>query len=141
MLAPFFLSKSFLKFLKDSRGYIVNISSIHERLSKENFGLYAVSKSALSGLSRAMVLEWGGFVKIITLSPAAIDTPMLQSGFDGDFIKIKDKLKQSHPSGCIGSPSELSNLINFILSGKIDFINGSIIPIDGGISHKLHEFD
>jgi NAD(P)-dependent dehydrogenase (short-subunit alcohol dehydrogenase family) len=140
-LAPFFLSKYFIEDLINSGGYIINISSIHEKLSKRNFGLYAVSKSALSGLSRAMVLEWGNVLKIVTISPAAINTPMLHSGFVGEFSKIKNKINRSHPSGCMGSTTQISNLINFILSGNIDFINGSIIQMDGGISHKLYEIE
>lgn len=141
VLAPYFISKNLFKYLKRNQGYIINISSIHDKLSKKNFGAYSVSKTALSGLSRAMVLEWGEFIKIVTISPAAIDTQMLRSGFDKNFADIRNKLKICHPSNTIGKPSDISNLINFILTGSADFINGAIIHMDGGISHRLFDIE
>ncbi|OFV93576.1 MAG: short-chain dehydrogenase, partial [Acidobacteria bacterium RIFCSPLOWO2_12_FULL_54_10] len=63
LLAPFFLTKSLLPELEAARGCVVNISSIHARLTKRNFVAYATSKAALSGMTRALAVDLGARVR------------------------------------------------------------------------------
>ena len=56
-MAPFFLVQGFLEQLIKTHGHVINISSIHSRLTKANFSCYATSKAALEALTRSLALE------------------------------------------------------------------------------------
>lgn len=134
--APFLLIQSLLSQLKASKGSVVNISSIHAKLTKPNFSAYATSKMALVGMTKALAVELGGVVRINAICPAAIDTPMLRAGFD-DNISM-DVLKKFHPSQSIGSTQDIAKATMF-LSEENQFLNGAVLELDGGISGCLYD--
>lgn len=137
---PMLLSQALLPELEKANGSIVNISSIHERLTKPAFISYATSKSALVGLTQAMAVDLSGRVRVNCISPAAVETPMLKEGFVNNpegYIK----LNEYHPVGRIGTPLEVAELAYFLIAGEAKFITGSNFQIDGGISKRLHDPD
>lgn len=138
LLAPFFLSQAFLKELEAAGGAVVNISSIHEKLTKPQFVSYATSKSALSGLTRAMAVDLGAKVRVNAICPAAIHTPMLEAGFVGK-PEAFQALHDAHPSGRIGSPEEVAQLARYLVAEAPGFLNGSCLGLDGGIAGRLHD--
>ncbi len=138
LLAPFTLTQRFLPVLEKAGGCVINISSIHARLTKANFVAYATSKSALSGMTRAMAVDLGGRVRVNAIEPAAIETEMLKAGFAGNPEKYAE-LQACHPQGRIGSPSEVAALAVSLASGEVRFLHGACIGMDGGISGRLHD--
>lgn len=136
--APLLLSKVFLSELKNNQGSIVNIASIHERLTKPKFIAYATSKSALVGLTQAMAVDLGDKVRVNCISPAAVDTPMLKAGFANDPESFQ-RLKDYHPVKDIGHPKEIANLAFLLCNEDLNFVSGSNFQIDGGISKRLHD--
>jgi len=125
------LSKSCRKYLKESKGSIVNICSIHAVATSENIGLYAMSKSALQGLTKSMALEYiNDQIRINCILPGAIETPMLMKSINRskDPTKAKEKLK-------IGQPKDIAKSVYFLSKSK--FSVGSSIIVDGGVSVKL----
>ncbi len=138
LLAPFFWTQQFLPELATARGCVINISSIHSRLTKQNFTAYATSKAALSGLTRSLAVELGGRVRINAIEPAAIDTPMLRKGFK-DNLEGLNQLKNFHPTSCIGKPDEVAELALMMANENLQFMNGSIIGLDGGIGGCLSD--
>ena len=138
LLAPFFWSQMFLDKLEASRGSILNISSIHARQTKKNFGVYATSKAGLSSLTKLMAIELGDRVRVNAIEPGAISTQMLEDGFK-DNPQNRTRLNFVQPMGRIGRPSEVAQLALFLTSEKARFINGSAISIDGGIGSQLHD--
>ena len=138
LLAPFFLVQALLPELEKARGAVVNISSIHEKLTKAGFVAYSTSKTALSGLTRAMAVDLGVRVKVNAICPAAIKTPMLAAGFKGRPDAF-DALHQAHPGGRIGLPEEVAHLARYLIAEAPDFLNGSCLGLDGGIAGRLHD--
>ncbi len=138
VLAPFILVQALLDDLVRGAGSVVNISSIHARLTKLGFVAYATSKAALSGLTRALGVEIGGRVRVNAIAPAAIETPMLRAGLRGD-AGTMDLLAGRHPVGRIGKPEEVADLALFLVSAKAQFINGTVVELDGGIGARLHD--
>lgn len=136
-LAPLWLSQLCLPQMQPD-GCIVNIGSIHARLTKAGFLPYSVSKSALSGLTRAMALELGHRIRVIEIQPAAIATPLLEAGFS-DNPEARSELDEYHPTKRIGTPAEVAELCLIIFQHPITFLNGSVIPIDGGIGGALSD--
>lgn len=138
LTGPLLLSKLFLKRLEESKGSIINIGSIHERLTKKRFVSYATSKSALVGLTRAMAVDLEGRVRVNAVSPAAIETKMLLEGFDNNEEKVKE-LEALHPVQRIGYPEDVAKLVLFLASENNGFIHGANISLDGGISSVLKD--
>ena len=138
LTGPLLLSKLFLKRLEESKGSIINIGSIHERLTKKRFISYATSKSALVGLTRAMAVDLEGRVRVNAVSPAAIETKMLLDGFDNNEEKVKE-LEALHPVQRFGYPEDVAKLVLFLASENNGFIHGANISLDGGISSVLKD--
>lgn len=138
LMAPFWLTQAFLPELEARHGSVLAISSIHERLTKPGFVAYATSKSALSGMVRAMAVDLGGQVRVNAICPAAIGTPMLKAGFDGQ-PEAFAQLQAHHPIGRIGTPEEVAELAAFICSDRSPFMTGACLDLSGGISGRLHD--
>lgn len=140
LTAPFFLTQAFYTRLVKSKGSVINIASIHKQLTKQRFFAYATSKSALVGLTKALAVDVQGKFRVNSISPAAVDTPMLHEGFNNDPEKI-NQLGRLHPMQRIGTPEEVARLALFLSDDQTQFINGSDILIDGGISSALRDLE
>jgi NAD(P)-dependent dehydrogenase (short-subunit alcohol dehydrogenase family) len=139
LTAPFLLAQGLLQDLEDAGGSIVNIASIHARLTKPGFVAYATTKSGLIGLTKALAVDLGGRVRVNAVCPAAIDTPMLREGFEGRSSSDLDALRVCHPAGRIGQPNEVAELALWLASPKASFVSGACYEIDGAISSRLHD--
>lgn len=138
VLAAFALSKILFPSLEASTGSIVNIGSIHAKLTKPGFVAYATSKAALRGMTQAMAVECGASVRVNMIEPAAISTSMLVHGF-AESPEAFEELNACHPVGRIGRPREIAEMAAFLISEKCAFTNGSIIEVNGGIGARLHD--
>ena len=138
LIAPFLLTQGLLSKLEAANGCVINISSIHARLTKENFVAYATSKAALSGMTRAMAVDLGSRVRINAIEPAAINTPMLKAGFENNPEGFAN-LESCHPQGRIGTPGEVAAMALAMASGEFRFMHGACVSLDGGISARLHD--
>ena len=138
LAVPFLLSKMLFKHLKEAKGSIINIGSIHTKLTKPRFIAYATSKAALSGLTRAMAVDFGKEVRVNIIQPAAISTDMLVDGFKENPEGLK-QLRSFHPGGSIGAPIEVAKLAVFLASEECAFINGASLDINGAIGSRLHD--
>lgn len=134
LLAPFLLCQKLASKLEG--GAVINISSIHARMTKKNFLIYSTTKAALSGLTRALAIDMAGIVRVNAVEPAAIDTEMLKAGFLSN-PDLMDKLIKSHPVGKIGSPKEFAKFVLKIAENDDFFMSGLSIPYDGCISINL----
>ncbi|MBK1724670.1 SDR family NAD(P)-dependent oxidoreductase [Thiocystis violacea] len=138
LLAPFFLTQALLPELEAARGCVLNIGSIHARLTKRRFAAYATSKAALGALTRALALDLGGRVRVLNLEPAAIATDMLTAGFAADPEGLA-QLARFHPCGEIGAPADLAHLALCLVQTNSPFFTGTTIGFDGGIAGCLHD--
>ncbi len=137
-LAPLLLTRMLMDALEASRGTVVNVGSIHSQLTKPEFSPYSISKAALAGVHRALSLELGGRVRMVELRPAAIATQMLEAGFAAQ-PEARLQLDQCHPTGSIGTPDEISQIILDVVESNSPFLSGATINVDGGILHRLHD--
>jgi NAD(P)-dependent dehydrogenase (short-subunit alcohol dehydrogenase family) len=138
LIAPYILTTHLSDDLEKTKGSVINISSIHARLTKPGFSFYASSKAALSMMTKSLAIDFGGKFRINCIEPAAIDTKMLREGFNNKSKKINE-LKSFHPQGSISQPEEIASLAVKISEPGIDFLHGTCIDISGGISSRLHD--
>lgn len=138
LTSPLLLGQLFLDTLTDNHGSIINIGSIHQRLTKGSFISYATSKSALIGLTKALAVDLKDKVRVNAISPAAIETDMLRAGFDNNEAAI-DALRDIHPVGRIGSTEDVAKVALFLADNHLGFVHGANIELDGGISSVLKD--
>lgn len=135
--APFILTKTLLPALTQAHGSVVNIASIHATQSKRGFCAYATSKAALVALTRGLALDLSPGVRVNAVAPAAVDTPMLREGLTDS--EAFAKLAAHHPANRIGRPDEIARAVMFLASKDAEFITGTTMFVDGGISGRLHD--
>jgi len=138
VFAAYYLTVLFKDDLAETKGSVINVSSIHARLTKKGFLAYATSKAAVSALTRSLSLEFGDQFRINCIEPAAIDTHMLREGFNFDENRIRE-LENYHPTKRIATTKEIAELIYCLHSCKVPFLQGSCIDVSGGISNVLHD--
>jgi NAD(P)-dependent dehydrogenase (short-subunit alcohol dehydrogenase family) len=138
LTAPLVLSKLVFESLKENKGSIVNIGSIHAKLTKPSFISYATSKAAILGLTQAMAVDAGEHIRVNAIQPAATATEMLLAGFK-DTPEALENLKAFHPTNSIANPNEIAETVSFIISDKCQFMNGTVLDINGGIGSRLHD--
>jgi NAD(P)-dependent dehydrogenase (short-subunit alcohol dehydrogenase family) len=130
----FQLFKLVQKNLIFNKGFFINISSIHSSLTKKNFTAYSTSKSALTSLTKSLSIEVGNKIICICIEPGAVDTNMLFKTIDK---KNYYKFKNSIPVKKISQPEDIAKLVLFLIESKIEYMNGSIIDISGGVKNIL----
>jgi len=138
LLAAFWLIQHFLPLLREAKGSVVNIASVHATVTKPEFIAYATSKGALVSLTRALAVELAPDVRVNAVLPAATDTAMLRAGFE-DNPQGLQTLGNYHPLGHIAHPREVAQVVLFLASAKASFVTGSAVSVDGGIGACLHD--
>ena len=138
VVAPFLLTQALLPKLESARGAVVNISSIHAKLTKKNFVAYATTKAALSGMTRAMAVDLGRRVRVNAIEPGAISTEMLKAGF-AEYPELYEHLVRCHPIERIGHPVEVANAAYALIDDQLGFLHGECISLNGGIGARLHD--
>ncbi|MGN7479028.1 SDR family oxidoreductase [Solibacillus silvestris] len=138
----FYGMKYVLKVMKEQGyGSIVNTASVGGIRGVGNQSGYAASKHGVVGLTRNSAVEYGQYgVSIKAIAPGAIMTPMVEGSLrqiGGDnWEAVGKEFVQPNPMKRFGKPEEVGYLVAFLLSNEADFINGAVIPIDGGQSYK-----
>jgi len=125
--APFYLTKLFSKHLGDG-ACVVNISSSRDRMSQPQTESYTAAKGGISALTHAMAVSLRGRARVNSISPGWIETR-------GVFYDGPDALQQ--PSGRVGNPSDIADMVMYLCSDRAGFINGENICIDGGMTRLM----
>lgn len=131
--------------LKKVEGSIVNISSVHAVATSADIASYAASKGAMLALTRAMAIEFApDNVRVNTILPGAVDTPMLDAGLsrghvsEGTLEEKKAELASKTVIGRVGTPDEIANAIYFAANKSLSsFMTGQSIIVDGGATIRL----
>lgn len=138
LIAPLMLVQGLLGALERAGGSVINIGSVHGTATKPGFVSYATSKAALAGLTRALAVDLGGRVRVNTISPGAISTPMLEAGFAGR-PAARRQLDAVHPLGRVGTATEVAAAAVFLASAEACNITAVELRVDGGVAARLHD--
>ncbi len=125
---------------KQGSGAIVNASSVGGIRAVPNQVGYGASKHAVAGMTKDDAIEYGQYgVSINAIAPGAIMTDMVrgslkQMGGEEGWEEVGRQFVSVNPMRRFGRPEEVASLVTYLLSQEAEFINGAIIPIDGGQS-------
>jgi NAD(P)-dependent dehydrogenase (short-subunit alcohol dehydrogenase family) len=137
----FYGLKYVLPYFKEQRsGSIVNAASVGGIRAVPNQVAYGASKHAVAGMTKDAAIEYGEYgVNVNAIAPGVIMTDMVK----GAFVQIAGEegweeagaaYVSVNPMKRFGQPEEVANLVAFLLSDDAAFINGAVVPIDGGQS-------
>lgn len=121
-------------------GSIVNIASIHARMTTKGMFPYAAAKTGVIGLTRSLALDEGPRgIRVNAVSPGYIRTQLMQEYLDNqpDPKEAERVVLDVHPLNRIGAPADVANLVAFLASDEASFITGADLAIDGGLSAKF----
>jgi glucose 1-dehydrogenase len=137
---PFFATQAFVKHLQGRKapGKIINISSVHEDLPFPHFTAYCASKGGLKMMTRNLSIELAPFgITINNIAPGAIETP-INTALLNDPVKLKGLL-DNIPLARLGKPNDVSSAVAFLASSDADYITGTTLVIDGGLTWNYSE--
>lgn len=131
----FALTRAVLPAMKRARhGSIIFIASMSSMLGLPNVVAYSAAKSAYLGMVRSLASELGpANIRVNAIAPGWIETPMLHQALDGD-PRRRQKILDRTPQQRFGSPEDIGWAAVFLCSAAASFINGVVLPVDGGAS-------
>jgi NAD(P)-dependent dehydrogenase (short-subunit alcohol dehydrogenase family) len=114
-------------------GSIVNIASVAGLVGARNRSVYAASKHAVMGLTRAMALELGPHgIRVNAVCPGLVNTPLAADLMaDAGFVAAT---RARIPLGRIMEPEDIAGPVVFLLSGAAGGVTGIALPVDGGLT-------
>lgn len=117
--------------LKKKKGRIINISSISGLQGLPGQTNYSASKAGMIGFTKALAKETGAFgVTANVVAPGGVVTPMIEKMTS----QARESLLQAVPMRRFCEPEEVARVVFFLAEGAPDYLNGSIIVLDGGAS-------
>ena len=116
--------------LNNKFGRIINISSTNGINTYYPMSIdYDASKAALISLTHNLAMQYAPYINVNAIAPGFIGTPSELEGYDEEFLKQEEEkiLVKRY-----GKPEEVAYLVSFLVSDKANYINNSVLRIDGG---------
>ena len=134
---------------KNSNGAsVINFGSYDGYIADPGLAAYCATKGAVHALTRAMACDHGPEgIRVNAICPGYVDTPMLQSFFEGDgsgggganIESLQKAVRDVHPMRTYGKPDDIANLVNWLASDEARYAAGQLWVIDGGLSAQVQQ--
>jgi NAD(P)-dependent dehydrogenase (short-subunit alcohol dehydrogenase family) len=121
-------------------GVIVNVASIHARLTRGGMFPYAAAKAGLLGLTRSMALELGrDGIRVNAVCPGFVRAGLVLERLAQapDRHEAERLMREQHPLGRIGEPAEIASVVAFLASDDASYVTGAAWMVDGGLSARF----
>ncbi len=127
---------------------LINFGSYDGFIADPGLAAYCATKGAVHALTRAMACDHGPEgIRVNAICPGYIDTPMLQSFFNGDgsgggggnIETLQKAVRDVHPMRTYGTPEDIANLVNWLASEEARYASGQLWVLDGGLSAQVQQ--
>jgi 3-oxoacyl-[acyl-carrier protein] reductase len=116
--------------IAQGKGKIVNTSSVSGVYGNIGQTNYAASKAAVVGMTKTWAKELGRKgINVNAVAPGFIETGMVAKVPE----KIIEQIKNTIPLQRLGKPSDIANAYLYLASDESDYVNGTVLHVDGGI--------
>ncbi|NJE60558.1 SDR family oxidoreductase [Thermococcus sp. 21S7] len=136
----FWMCQHFVRARKEEGGVIINVSSIEAFLPfAKGLAHYDAAKLGVVALTRAIARDYGKKIRANVVVPGGIETEGVKKlkreaimKFDMEKIGISFNFNARLPMGRFGQPDEVARVMLFLASDLASYVNGAVIPVDGG---------
>ncbi len=132
LLSPFYVAQHANAVMQSqqSGGQVINIGSVAEMRPAPGVAIYAAAKAGLTGLTRALALEWAPKVRVNQVTPGLVETDGSARHYGGDagFAAASATI----PHGRFARPADVASACLLLASPLAGHINGADLRVDGG---------
>ena len=132
----FLMIKAALPGLKLRKGSILNIGSVAGIVGVKRRFAYCATKGAVIAMTKQIAADYPTEVRCNCIAPGTIESPFVEGYLEKFHSHEKDKVRgelhQRQPIGRMGRPDEIAKLALYVSSSAAEFMNGSVLTIDGG---------
>lgn len=122
-----------LEKLEAAGGSVINIASMWSFFGSAGSPAYSASKGAIVSLTRSMAVAWGKKgIRVNAVAPGWVNTRMAAKAKNDP--ERGPRITARIPMGRWAEPSEIANVIRFLISSEASYVHGVTLPIDGGYS-------
>lgn len=128
--------------LVETKGNVVNVSSIAGLIPVPAFIAYSMAKAALDQFTKCLAMDLAKKnVRVNSINPGFIDTDFhtVVTGIErnrAEYAALCEQAREKHPLQTIGNTDDCVNAIAFLADENAKFVTGVILRIDGGLSTK-----
>lgn len=132
----FLVTQAAFPLLLTSHGSIVNIGSVAGSVGVKQRLAYCASKGAVQAITRQIAVDYPKELRINCIAPGTVQTPFVEGYLEKYHAHEKEKVRAElvarQPIGRLGTPEDIASLVRYLCSREAEFINGAVLPIDGG---------
>jgi NAD(P)-dependent dehydrogenase (short-subunit alcohol dehydrogenase family) len=135
----FLVTKFALPLLKTAQpgpGKIVNIGSVAGLIGVKRRFAYCATKGAVVAMTRQLAVDYPSEIRVNCICPGTVETPFVEGYLKkfhaGEEEQTRAELHKRQPVGRMGKPEEIAALALYLASSEADFMQGSVVNIDGG---------
>jgi 2-keto-3-deoxy-L-fuconate dehydrogenase len=132
----FIVTKAAMPKLLAASGVIVNIGSVAGLIGVKKRFAYCATKGAVVALTRQLAVDYPTEIRVNCICPGTVETPFVEAYLEKyhkhEKEKVRAELDQRQPIRRLGRPEEIASMALYLASGDAGFVNGSVLPIDGG---------
>jgi NAD(P)-dependent dehydrogenase (short-subunit alcohol dehydrogenase family) len=127
---------------------VINFGSYDGFIADPGLAAYCASKGAVHALTRAMACDHGPEgIRVNAVCPGYVDTPMLQSFFNGagsggggrSVQELQEAVRAVHPMRRYGTPEDVANLVTWLASDEARYASGQLWVLDGGLTAQVQQ--
>jgi NAD(P)-dependent dehydrogenase (short-subunit alcohol dehydrogenase family) len=132
----YLVTRAALPLLLPAHGVIVNIGSVAGLVGVKRRFAYCATKGAVIALTRQLAVDYPKEIRVNCIAPGTVESPFVEGYLEkyhrDEKDRVRAELHERQPLGRMGRPDEIAKLALYISSSAADFMNGSVVAIDGG---------